>query len=152
MEFLFCLIIKKWFFIRALNHPKMLLKPMFWRPGVFFRISHYIFIQIGSGIIFFGWISAHLKQFLIFSFFFRVRIPAGAFFWSKIVFQWEKHYFLYDSSLFWQFLPFPSFAPLIRVSSGLVFMKQRPRTKSVRRQHGLGGGTLQVPNKIKTLK
>ena len=56
-------------------------------------ISHDIFIQIGRGIIFFGWISTHFKQFLTFSFFFRVRIPAGAFFWPKIAFQGKKQYF-----------------------------------------------------------
>ena len=41
-----------------------------------------------------------LSIFLHFLFFFRVRIPAGAFFWPKIAFRRENITFFKDSSLF----------------------------------------------------
>ena len=129
---------------------------MFWPPGVFFLDFSLFFHAFWSWNYFFWSDFDPFWAILdIFIFFFRVRIPAGAFFLPKIAFQGQKHYFfqwfITFLTIFYKFCQFFPFAPpLIRVSSGLVFMKQRPRTKSVRRQHGLGGGNLEDPNKIET--
>ena len=76
-------------------------------------ISHDIFIQIGSGIIFFSWISTEFKQFFTFSFFFSVcAFPQGPFFLPKITFQREKHYFFQGFIIFLSiFAHFPPLPP-----------------------------------------
>ena len=88
-----------------------------------------------------------LSNFWHFQFFFPVCGSRRGLFFAKnsisrgktLLFSMIHHFFAH----FWAFLLiFLICPPLIRVSSGHVLMKQRPRTKSVRRQHGLGGGTL----------
>ena len=110
-------------------------------------ISHDIFIQIGSGIIFFGWISTHFKQFLTFSFFFPCAHSRRGLFFAKnsisrgrtLLFSRIHHFFNNFCAFFAHFPPLPPPNPY--ELRPCTYETQAAYHLCLEATHGLGGAT-----------